>query len=82
MSVHVDVIDEEEQQKDDRPKPRIGLRPSSPETHSMTGRVCGRKEGHFLRNYHHGPMSFHVLKHTTDEEGEHQHEGARLGELV
>ena len=43
----------------------------------MAGRVCVRKEGHFLRNY-----SSHVLKRTIDEEGEHQHEGARLGEVV
>ena len=48
----------------------------------MAGRVCVSKEEHFLRNYHQGPMSFHVLKRAIDEEGEHQHEGARLGELV
>ena len=42
----------------------------------MAGRVCVREEGHLLRNYHHGPMSFHAFKRTSDEEGEHQHEGA------
>ena len=48
----------------------------------MAGGVCVRKEGLFLRNYHHRPMSVHVLQQTIDEEGEHQHEGALLGELV
>ena len=58
------------------PTTRIGRRLSSPETNSMAGRVCVHNERHFLRNYHHSPMSFHALKHAIDEKGEHQHEGA------
>ena len=33
-------------------------------------------------DYHRSPMSVHVPERAIDEEGEHKHEGALLGELV
>ena len=37
----------------------------------MAGRVCVRKEGLFLPNYHHSPTSVHEPENAIDEEGEH-----------
>ena len=60
-----------DQSTEKRPGGRSGRGPSSPETNSMGGRVCVRKEGLLLRNYHHSPMSVHVPERAIDEEGEH-----------
>ena len=52
------------------------------ETNSMAGRVCIRKGGHSLRKHHHSPVIVHVPERVIDEESEHWHEGALLGESV
>ena len=48
----------------------------------MAGRICVHKEKHFLRNWHHSPVGVHEPERAIDEEREHWHKRALLGEFV